>query len=393
MLFIGIDIASDKHDCCVLSSEGKVLCDGFTFLNSRDGFEEFVNLIERYRLFPCGNEIKIGLESTGHYSANLLAFLRLKGFNITVFNALSVNRFRTAGTLRRTKTDKSDAQYIARLLAAGGTNSPCRQHNPLEHLKSLSRARYRLVKEIQPLKNRYRRLIRLLFPEFIGFFCDIYSTTALCLFDALPSAHDIAGCNILKLTSVLSTASRGHFKRSKADVLKLLAQKSIAAYDPGAAFELRQIANRIRFIEDQQADLETEIHSFMLTLNSPITSITGIGYILGATIISEIGDIHAFSNPNKLLAFAGCEPSTYQSGKFTATNTPMVKRGSRYLRNALYLATGKAYMHSPSFRSYINRKAAQGKHFYTAMSHGMKKMCRVIFAVLTSNTPYSEPAI
>ena len=140
------------------------------------------------------------------------------------------------------------------------------------------------------------------------------------------------------------------------------------------------------------SEIESEIDFVMAELNSPITSIPGIGNLLGATILSEIGDIKNFGNPDKLLAFAGCEPSTYQSGKYTATNTPMVKHGSRYLRRALYCAADMAYVNSPSFRSYIDRKRAQGKHYYVAMSHGMKKLVRIIFAVLSRNIPFSEPA-
>ena len=130
----------------------------------------------------------------------------------------------------------------------------------------------------------------------------------------------------------------------------------------------------------------------MLEINSPITSIPGIGVILGATILAEIGDISLFSSPDKLLAFAGCEPSTYQSGNFTATNNAsMVKHGSRYLRHALYCATDMAYLHSPSMHDYIDRKRAQGKHFYVAMSHGIKKLVRIIFAVLSRNIEFTEP--
>jgi len=390
MLFIGIDVAADKHDYCVLSPDGKILCEG-SFLNSRDGFEDFLRTAERCRLFKDGDGFKIGMESTGHYSTNILAFLKAKGFNITLFNALTVKNYITSKTLRRTHTDKLSAKHIARMLATNDFDSVCRQHNPLDHLKSFTRALYRLDKEIQPLKNWHRRLIRLLFPEAIGFFGKIDTPTALAVLEAFPSARDIAACNITKLTSILSAASKGHFKREKADTLKHLAKLSIAVYDQGSAFELRQTVRRIKFLEQQKSDFHAEIKSIMLELNSPITSIKGIGYILGAVILSEIGDIRNFATPNKLLAFAGAEPSIYDSGKYSADKTPMAKRGSRYLRKALYLATVKAFILSPSFRAYINLKRAQGKHFYTALSHGMKKLCRVIFAVLTTNMPYVEP--
>ena len=211
------------------------------------------------------------------------------------------------------------------------------------------------------------------------------------LLSALPSAKDIAECNILKLTKILSDFSHGRLKRSRAEQLKALANSSIATYNYGDAFELKQTVQRIQFLASQMSEIEREIDSVMAELNSPITSIPGIGNLLGATILSEIGDIKNFDNPDKLLAFAGCEPSTYQSGKYTATNTPMVKHGSRYLRRALYCAADMAYVNSLSFRAYIDRKRAQGKHYYVAMSHGMKKLVRIIFAVLSRNIAYSEP--
>ena len=133
-----------------------------------------------------------------------------------------------------------------------------------------------------------------------------------------------------------------------------------------------------------------EIERILAELHSTITSIPGIGNVLGATILAEIGDINNFSSPAKLLAFAGCDPSTYQSSKFVAKNTPMVKHGSRDLRNALYLATTAAYISSPSFQAYISKKKEQGKHHYVAISHGMKKMLRIIFSILKSNVPFVE---
>lgn len=389
MIYVGIDVAKDKHDCHIFDSDGVVWHDNLSFPNSRAGFDEFLLLVTALAK-KQSDKLKIGLEDTGHYSTNLLEFLKANGLEVTRFNPLSVNRSRTATTLRKTKTDKNDARYIAALLVNAAPN----QSVPSEvsaTLKSLTRARYRLVKEIQPLKNRYRRIVHLCFPEVQGFFCKTYVSTALKLFAVLPGAHAIASCDIRKLTTLLSEFSRGRIKRARALILKNLAKNSISHHNPGNAVELSFIAERILFMEDQLSRLDDEISATMLSFNSTVTSIPGIGVTLGAVILAEIGDIHAFSKPAKLLAFAGCEPSTYQSGKFTASNTPMVKRGSKYLRNALYLATSSAYLHSPSFRTYIDKKRGEGKHFYTAMSHGMKKLTRIIFAVLSKNISFSEP--
>ena len=385
MVFVGIDVAKDLHVLCALGSDGGVLCDNFTFANSSLGF---ASLLER---LSSWNNVKVGIEATGHYSSNLLSFLKAHSFEVVVFNPLSVSRSRSAASLRRTKTDKNDSRYIARLLMNGDAD-PYRQ--PSYHisvLKSMTRARFRLFQELQPLKNRFRRLLHILFPELQSFFSDLYGVTSLNLLSILPSAKDIAECTITKLTKILSDPSHGRFKRPHAETLKALARSSIASYNYGDAFELKQTVQRIRFLSSQMSDIDREIGSLMSELRSPITSIPGIGTVLGATILSEIGDISSFGSPDKLLAFAGCEPSTYQSGNYTAAITPMVKHGSRYLRRALFCAASMAYVHSLSFRAYIDRKRAQGKHYFVAMSHGMKKLVRIIFAVLTRNLPYSEP--
>jgi len=386
MFFIGIDAAKDKHDCSVLSSEDGTL-DNFTFTNSREGFTNFLEQIQKL----CGNsKTKVGLESTGHYSANLLSFLNAQGFEVVVFNPLSVSRQRAAASLRRTKTDKNDSRYIAQMLMAANSLPYQKQSYHISALKSLTRARFRLVKEIQPLKNRYRRLIHIVFPELQGFFCKIDLPAVLNLLQVFPTAKDIANANIVTLTNILSKASHGRFKRDRAEKLKALAKTSIGIHNIGDAIELKLTAQRIQFMDTQKDQFDNEIKSVMLDLNSPITSVPGIGFTLGAIILAELGDRN-FATPAKMLAFAGCEPSTYQSGNYTAARTPMVKHGSRYLRNALFLAAKAARLHSPSFAAYISRKKSQGKHEYVALCHAIKKLVRIIFAVLNSNTKYTEP--
>jgi transposase len=391
MLYIGIDVAKDKHDAHIMSSDGEVLCDYLSFSNSREGFNELLDQINLSCEIAQKQKVKVGIESTGHYSTNLIHFLESQDFEVLVYNPLSVCKLKEAGSLRRTKTDKNDSRYLAKMLMTVDVNPHVHLSCHIDTLKSLTRARFRLVKEIQPLKNRYRKTMHLLFPELEKFFWKMYSNSILKLLESLPSAKDIAGCNILKLTKILSENSRGRLKRDKAEELKDLAKNSIATYNRGLAFEMQLMVKRLLFLESQKEIFEEEITTIMKEINSPIMSIPGIGYVLGAVILAEIKDINAFSSSAKLLAFAGCEPSVYQSGKYVATDTPMVKRGSKYLRHALYLATYSAFLHSPSFTEYINRKRAQNKHFFVAMSHGMKKMTRVIYATLTKNIAFVEP--
>ena len=126
----------------------------------------------------------------------------------------------------------------------------------------------------------------------------------------------------------------------------------------------------------------------MLEIDSPVMTIPGISFVLGAIIISEIGDISNFQDPSKLLAFAGCEPSTYQSGKYLANITPMVKRGSKYLRYALLTATRLVSIKCPVIKNFLNLKVSQGKHYFVALSHAARKLVRIIFKLLNTNTAF-----
>ena len=125
-----------------------------------------------------------------------------------------------------------------------------------------------------------------------------------------------------------------------------------------------------------------------MKFNTPLITIPGIGYIIAAIILAEIGDINNFSSPAKLLAFAGMEPSTYQSGKYTASNTNMVKHGSTYLRWAIMQAARLVAMREPTFAAYMSKKRSEGKHFNVARSHVGKKLIRVIYHLLKYNCPF-----
>lgn len=388
MLFVGIDVSKSKHDCCILDSNGVVINDSLRISNSKEGFNTLYNTIISYVKSNDLSNIKIGLESTGHYSINITNFLYSKGFNIVTLNPLITNAFRKMTTLRKTKTDKSDAKIIATMLFSDESKSYSPLSYHIDELKSLTRHRYRMIGYRSKLKLSVNRLIDIIFPELPNIVWSIHQNSCYQLLLELPSPKAISECHLTHLTSIISKASNGRYGREKALELKQLAANSIGLSNHSLSFELQQTIRLILSVQNEINALDKQIKLVIDEINTPLITIPGIGYIIAAIILAEIGDINNFSSPAKLLAFAGMEPSTYQSGKYTASNTNMVKRGSTYLRWAIMQAARLVAMREPTFAAYMSKKRSEGKHFNVARSHVGKKLIRVIYHLLKYNCPF-----
>lgn len=388
MLFIGIDVAKSKHDCCIIDSDGVVITDSLRISNTKEGFDTLYNTIVSALDSNDFSKVKIGLESTGHYSTNITNYLYSKGFSITVLNPLVTNAFRKAGTLRKTKTDKCDAKVIATMLFSDESKSYSPSLYQIQELKSLTRHRFRMIGYRSKLKISVTRLIDIIFPELPDFVWSIHQASCYQLLLELPSPESIKTCHLTHLTNIISKGSRGKYGREKAMQLRELATNSIGSSNRSLTFELQQTIRLIQSVQTEINALDKQIKLVVDELNTPILTIPGIGYTLAAIILAEIGDINNFSSPSKLLAFAGMEPSTYQSGKYTASKTPMVKRGSSYLRWAVMQAARLVSMRDVTFATYMAKKRSEGKHFNVAQSHVGKKLIRVIFSLLKNNTVF-----
>lgn len=388
MFFVGIDVAKNKHDCCIIDSDGVILSDSLRISNSKDGFELLYSSILSFLPNKDLHNVKIGLESTGHYSTNITNYLYSKGFQVTLLNPLATNLFRKASTLRKTKTDKTDAKVIATMLFTDESKSYSPVSYQIQELKSLTRHRYRMIGYRSKLKLSINRLIDIIFPELPSLVWSIHQNSSYELLLECPTAAEIAMCHLTKLSNLLSKASKGKYGKNKAIALKTLATDSIGTTNRSLAFELQQTIRLIQSVQTEINELDKQIKLVVLELNTPLITIPGISYTLAAIILAEIGDIERFSTPAKLLAFAGMEPSTYQSGKYNASNTPMVKRGSTYLRWAVMQAARLVAMRDKTFSNYLDKKRSEGKHFYVAINHVGKKLLRVIYYLLNSNTAF-----
>lgn len=387
MIYVGIDVAKDKHDCFIINSEGEVLYDVFTIQNNIDGFNDLLFKIKKVE--PNPDKVKAGLEATGHYSCNILGFLKNARLETTVINPLYTSLSRKSISLRKTKTDKVDARTIARMIMSDVSLKPYSNtlyHN--EDLKSLTRYRFDKISQRAKLKQSISRLVNILFPELEKLVSTLHGKAVYALLTEFPSARHIASANLKHLTHLLDTASKGRFKRASADQIREAARRSIGSYLPAKSLELKHTIKLIIELNDEIAEIEAEIKKIMEAVDSPILSVPGIGMNIGAIILAEIGDFSRFENPDKILAFAGCSPSTYQSGQLYSSHAKMEKRGSRYLRWALINAASYVCNWEPTFAAYLAKKRAEGKHYYVALSHAAKKLVRLLYHLETTGENY-----
>ena len=259
-------------------------------------------------------------------------------------------------------------------------------HN--EKLKSLTRYRFDKVRERAKLKSSVARLVNILFPELEKLVPTLHMNSVYALLSEFPEATQIASCHLTRLNHLLSESSKGHYTRNKAIEIREAARSSIGSVMPAKSLELKHTIHLIKVLSEEIDEIETLIREIMDENPSPILSIPGINYRMGAMILAEIGDFTRFSSPDQILAYAGLSPSTYQSGKLANAYPHMEKRGSRYLRYALYNATKYVCIWDPTFAAYLAKKRAEGKHYNVAISHAAKKLVRVICAIQKSGKPY-----
>ena len=386
MIYVGIDVAKDKHDCLITNSDGETLFPVFSISNDLPGFSILHQHIQSCTDNP--ETIKIGLEATGHYSNNIADFLVNKNYHIFIINPLHTSLYKKSLSFRKTKTDKTDAQSIVSMLMTQKLTpySPVSYHE--KELKSLTRYRFNLVKDCSRLKVSFSRLMNIIFPELEQIVHELHVVSVYRLMSEYTDINAISKAHLTRLTNLLSKYSKGHYGREKAIQIKEAAKQSIGTCDGIQTIELQQTLARIHLLQKQIEIIEERIKEIVKKIDSSFITIPGISYITAAIIHAEIGDFSDFSNAEKILAFAGMEPSIYQSGQYSSTHAKMVKRGSKYLRYALYTASKNVSKWDDNFITFLQKKRSEGKHYNVAISHVAKKLVRVLYRMEMTHSSY-----
>ena len=386
MIYVGIDIAKLNHFASAISSDGEILIEPFKLSNDSDGFHLLISKLDSFDK----SSIIIGLESTAHYGDNLVRYLVAENYKVCVINPIKTSVMRK-NNVRKTKTDKVDTYIICKTLMMQDSLRFVSYYDlDLMTLKSLGRFRQKTIKQRSRLKIQLTAYVDEVFPELQYFFkSGLHQKSVYALLKEAPTPEAVASMHMTHLAHLHKVTSHGHFDKETAQQLRVLAQKSVGASDSALSIQITHTIAQIELLNDQLDKVETEMTEIMKYNDSVIMTIPGISYINGGMILGEIGDIHRFSSPNKLLAYAGLDPSVYQSGNFQAKKTRMSKRGSKVLRYALVNAAHNAVKNNATFKAYYDAKMAEGRTHYNALGHCAGKLVRVIFKMLTDDVEFN----
>ena len=386
MIYVGVDIAKLNHFASAVSSEGDILIEPFKFTNDNDGFQLLISKLESLDK----DSIIIGLESTAHYGDNLVRYLVASNYKVCVLNPIKTSTMRK-NNIRKTKTDKVDTYIICKTLMMQDSLRFVSFYDlDLMDLKALGRFRQKTIKQRTRLKIQLTSYVDEVFPELQYFFkSGLHQKSVYALLAEAPTPEAVASMHMTHLAHLLKANSHGHFDKETAQQLRVLAKKSVGASDSALSIQITHTIAQIELLDSQLDRVESEMTEIMKYNDSVIMTIPGIGYINGGMILGEIGDVHRFSNPSKLLAYAGLDPSVYQSGNFQASKTRMSNRGSKNLRYALINAAHNVVKNNATFKTYYDKKMAEGRSHYNALGHCAGKLVRIVWKMLTDELTFS----
>ena len=387
MYIVGIDIAKRKHEAAVIDGDGAVVIKPFSFTNNCSGYNRLLSMLKRAKLQP--SELSFAMEATGHYWLALFTRLQKEGFRVQVINPVQTNSIRSF-YIRQAKTDPRDALLIAEVIRFGHFSESTLHPENIYELRELCRGRHAIVSMQADVKRKVVALLDQVFPEYETAFTNMFGDTSMAILQTCPTPKELSEMRLEELCHLIEVSSHKRFRMAKAQELQELARNSFGFAMAGDVFStmIRLYAKHLVFLKQQVQEMDRKIAEIMDTLDTPITTITGIGPTLGAYILSEIGNISRFSSAAKLAAYAGIDPTMRQSGEYNGVRNHMSKRGSPYLRHAIWLATSSAVLHDPALKLYFQKKRDEGKPYMASVGHACRKMVSIIYAVMRDNKAY-----
>lgn len=388
MYIVGIDIGKNHHEASIVSPEGKQIGRSLRFATTHKGADSLMSFIfKNIGNSPC----VFGMEATGHYWYPIYSFLKVKGYTIYVINPIQSDSLRKM-YIRQTKNDSIDSFLIAEVIRFGQFGTTSMADENILAMRQLCRYRYSVISSRTEIKLRIGTIMEQIFPEYEKQFSSLWVSTSMGILEKYLTPENIENAPIDELFEIIKDKSHNRLTKAKAISIKEAAADTfgIKIAQDTFSFQLKQLIDRMNFLDKQIEALDCQILEYYEKFDCYLHTIPGIGMIAAATILAEIGDINRFKSSSALVAFAGIDPTVRQSGEFSSTHNHMSKRGSPYLRHAIFLAATTCSFHNSPLNAYYKKKRDQGKHHLTATGAVARKLTTIIYAVLRDSKPY-EP--
>ena len=388
MYIVGIDIGKNHHEASIVSPEGKQIGRSLRFATTHKGADSLMSFIfKNIGNSPC----VFGMEATGHYWYPIYSFLKAKGYTIYVINPIQSDSLRKM-YIRQTKNDSIDSFLIAEVIRFGQFGTTSMADENILAMRQLCRYRDSVISSRTEIKLRIGTIMEQIFPEYEKQFSSLWVSTSMGILEKYLTPENIENAPIDELFEIIKDKSHNRLTKAKAISIKEAAADTfgIKIAQDAFSFQLKQLIDRMNFLDKQIEALDCQILEYYEKFDCYLHTIPGIGMIAAAAILAEIGDINRFKSSSALVAFAGIDPTVRQSGEFSSTHNHMSKRGSPYLRHAIFLAATTCSFHNSPLNAYYKKKREQGKHHLTATGAVARKLTTVIYAVLRDGKPY-EP--
>jgi transposase len=384
--FCGIDVAKAKHVFCVIDLHGQSLIKPKSFTNDAEGFEQLLTGLKKIG-GPKG--LLIGLEATGHYWYSLHDHLTRHGYTVVVLNPVQTAQ-QAKLAIRKCKTDRYDAHVIAILLKSGVYKPALVPGERAMTCRQLTRLRYELVRKITRTKQLLWSKIHPVWPEFETFFANPFCATGRKLLELTPTPQDLIALGEPELIEVIRKTSRGKYDRTCAQTIYRTAAVSVGMKRGLEGFQLsiRILLQELDALRGVLKSLDTQILEQVPHLSDYLLTLPGINSILAVSLFGEIDPIETFKTPEHLVAFAGLDPTVYQTGQYNAPNHPISKRGSPHLRKTLWTMAYHACYQEGDLRTFWLKKRGQGVHHLAAVTAVARKLCHVVWRIMTDKRPF-----
>lgn len=388
-LVVGVDIAKHKHWARVMDGlNGIQVGNAFSFQNTREGFERLLGIVVRAQKATGAARVVVAMEPTGHYWKPLAWYLKKAGITVVLVNPYHVKRYKEFDDNSPSKNDRKDAWVIARLANEASFFEVYLPEGVYAELRGLTQARQQQRNKSNMALNQIRCLLDEYFPEYEDVFTDILGKASLYVLGHRPFPGDILAVSAEELAEELKLASNRRVGLKRALRLQEAARDSVGVTEglEAARLRLKQLLEEARFWRARLAETESAMADALQRtgLAKYLLSVPGIGVVLAASFLGEIGDPGRYQDSRQIRKLAGLNVVEDSSGQKKG-RTEISKRGRPGLRSVLYqmamTMASKNIQFRALYRYFISRRENPLKPKQALIALGCK-LVRVLWTLM-----------